>query len=122
MATSPLSYLCSVATLSTNATSGPDVGKMIEDLVEVVVEAEPRFPTPWAPRPEADPALLALTGPWYWGAAPFALKLLGDRHLELVTLGSRGRQSRFRPEVDGTWTGLGRTPTALTSLPLPAER
>ena len=89
-----------------NATSGPDVGKMIEDLVEVVVEAEPRFPPPWAPLPEADPALLALTGPWYWGAAPFALKLLGDRHLELVTLGSRGRQSRFRPQGDGTWTGL----------------
>ena len=89
-----------------NATSGPDVGGLIEDLVEAVVTAEPRFPQPWAPLAEADPALLALTGPWYWGAAPFAVKLHADRHLELVTLGKRGRESRFRPHGDGTWTGL----------------
>ena len=58
-----------------NATSGPDLGALIEDLVEVVATAEPRLPAAWAPLPEADPALLALTGPWYWGAAPFAVKL-----------------------------------------------
>lgn len=90
----------------TNATSGPDVGALVEDLVEAVVTAEPRFPQAWAPLPEADPALLALAGPWYWGAAPFAVRLHADRHLELVTLGKRGRESRFRPQGDGTWTGL----------------
>ena len=79
---------------------------MVEDLVAIVATAEPRTPAPWTPLPGAEPALLALTGPWYWGAAPFALRLLPQRHLELVTLGTRGRESRFRPEPDGTWTGL----------------
>nr|WP_232530793.1 serine hydrolase domain-containing protein [Microlunatus antarcticus] len=89
-----------------NATSGPDLGALIEDLVEVVTTAEPRLPEAWAPLPEADAELLALTGPWYWGAAPFAVRLLAERHLELVTLGRRGRESRFRPEADGAWTGI----------------
>ena len=56
--------------------------------------------------PHVDPELLALTGPWYWGAAAFALRLLKDRWVELVALQDRGRQSRFRPEADGSWTGL----------------
>ncbi|GAA3571707.1 serine hydrolase domain-containing protein [Microlunatus spumicola] len=89
-----------------NATSGPDLGALVEDLVDAVATAEPREPEPWAPLPDADPELLALTGPWYWGAAPFAVRLQADRHLELVTLGSRGRESRFRPAADGRWTGL----------------
>jgi len=89
-----------------NATSGPDLGALVEDLVDAVATAEPREPEPWAPLPGADPDLLALTGPWYWGAAPFAVRLQADRHLELVTLGSRGRESRFRPTSDGRWTGL----------------
>ena len=91
-----------------NATSGPDLGALNADLVEIVATAEPRLPTAWAPLPSAEPELLALTGPWYWGAAPFALRLLADRHLELVTLGTRGRESRFRPEPDGRWTGEDR--------------
>lgn len=89
-----------------NATSGPDLAAVVEDLVDVVATAEPRDPAPWVPLPDADPSLLALTGPWYWGAAPFAVRLGAGRHLELVTLGSRGRESRFRPEPDGRWTGL----------------
>jgi len=89
-----------------NATSGPDLGALVEDLVDVVATAEPREPAPWVPLPTAEPDLLALTGPWYWGAAPYAVKLGAGRHLELVTLGSRGRESRFRPEPDGRWTGL----------------
>ena len=89
-----------------NATSGPDLGAVVADLVDVVVKAEPRDPAPWVPLPGAEPDLLALTGPWYWGAAPFAVRLLAGRHLELVTLGSRGRESRFRPASDGRWSGL----------------
>ena len=89
-----------------NATSGPDLGALVGDLVDVVATAEPRDPEPWAPLPDAEPDLLALTGPWYWGATPFAVRLQADRHLELVTLGSRGRESRFRPGPDGRWTGL----------------
>ncbi|SEP95569.1 serine hydrolase domain-containing protein [Microlunatus flavus] len=89
-----------------NVTAGPDLGGLIEDLAEVVRTAEPRFPQAWKPLPEADPELLALTGPWYWGATPYAVKLQADRHLELVTLAARGRESRFGPEGEGTWTGL----------------
>ncbi len=89
-----------------NATSGPDLGALVADLVAVVATAEPREPAAWAPLPGAEPALLALTGPWYWGAAPFAVRLLAERHLELGTLGTRGRESRFAPGADGTWTGL----------------
>lgn len=89
-----------------NATSGPDLGTVAADLVGLVADAEPRRPRAWAPLAEVDPDLLALTGPWYWGAAPLALRLQPDRHLELVGLSGRGRESRFRPEADGTWTGL----------------
>ncbi len=89
-----------------NATSGPDLGAVVEDLVDIVASAEPRDPAPWVPSASAEPELLALTGPWYWGAAPYALKLVAERQLELVTLSARGRESRFRPEPDGAWTGL----------------
>ncbi|WP_375432310.1 serine hydrolase domain-containing protein [uncultured Friedmanniella sp.] len=89
-----------------NATSGPAVGSIAADLLGIVADAEPRPPAAWSPLPEVDPDLLALTGPWYWGAAPYALRLRAERHLELVRLSVRGRESRFRPEPDGSWTGL----------------
>ena len=38
-----------------NATSGPDLGALVEDLVDVVAKAEPRDPAPWAPLPGAEP-------------------------------------------------------------------
>jgi hypothetical protein len=56
--------------------------------------------------PEVDQALLALTGPWYWGPRPYVLRLLPGRAVELTPVDSHGRGSRFRPEPDGTWTGL----------------
>ncbi|MET7933555.1 serine hydrolase domain-containing protein [Streptomyces sp. NPDC005322] len=89
-----------------NATSGPAIGAVAADLVGIVAEHEPRIPGPWRPLSEADPALLALTGPWYWGANPFVLRLRADRALELSPVGGNGRASRFRAEPDGTWTGL----------------
>jgi hypothetical protein len=55
---------------------------------------------------QADQALLALTGLWYWGPRAFALRLLAGRELDLVPVSGRGRSSRFRAEADGTWTGL----------------
>ncbi|MEU1625350.1 serine hydrolase domain-containing protein [Streptomyces sp. NPDC020096] len=89
-----------------NATSGPHTTAIAADLIRIVAEHEPRIPAPWRPLREADPDLLALTGPWYWGAAPFTLRLRGDRALELTALGAVGRSSCFRAETDGTWTGL----------------
>ncbi|MFI7104574.1 serine hydrolase domain-containing protein [Streptomyces sp. NPDC050161] len=90
-----------------NCTSGPAIGGIAADLLEIVADREPRIPAPWRPLPgPPDEALLALTGPWYWGAKPFALRLLAERALDLTPLTGTGRASRFRAEADGTWTGL----------------
>lgn len=89
-----------------NATSGVAVNAVLADLIATVAAAEPRMPDEWRPSPEGASDLLALTGPWYWGAAPFGLRLLPSRELELVTLGRGGRESRFRRQPDGTWLGL----------------
>ncbi|MFI9050575.1 serine hydrolase domain-containing protein [Streptomyces sp. NPDC053427] len=90
-----------------NCTSGPAVGGIAADLLEIVAEREPRIPEPWRPLTgPLDHDLLALTGPWYWGARPFVLRLTAGRGLELAPLSGPGRGSRFRPEPDGSWTGL----------------
>ncbi|MGO4420204.1 serine hydrolase domain-containing protein, partial [Streptomyces sp. MCAF7] len=89
-----------------NATSGPMLGTAAADLVRIAAEHEPPMPAPWRPLPEADPELVALTGPWYWGPTPFLLRLRPERGLELRPLNGRGRGARFRAEPDGTWTGL----------------
>jgi CubicO group peptidase (beta-lactamase class C family) len=86
-----------------NSTSAPAVGA---DLVRIVAEREPRLPDPWRPLPTADPELLALTGPWYWGSHTYLLRVLPDRGLDLSPIGGQGRPSRFQAEADGTWTGL----------------
>jgi hypothetical protein len=64
------------------------------------------MPARWKPLPEVDQALLALTGPWYWGPRPYVLRLLPGRAVELAPADGKGRSSRFRPEADGTWIGL----------------
>ncbi|GGU81204.1 serine hydrolase [Streptomyces albospinus] len=90
-----------------NCTSGVAISAVAADLVQITAEHEPRIPEPWRPLSgPVDEELLAVTGPWYWGANPFALRLRDGRALELVTLSGSGRTSRFRPEPDGTWTGL----------------
>ncbi|WP_031071873.1 serine hydrolase domain-containing protein [Streptomyces sp. NRRL S-118] len=94
------------AVVLANATSGPVPGVVAADLVRIVAEAEPRIPAPWRPLPEVDPALLALTGPWYWGTYAYGLAIGADRGVELRPLRGPGRASRFRAEADETWTGL----------------
>ncbi|GGR47654.1 serine hydrolase domain-containing protein [Streptomyces netropsis] len=89
-----------------NLTNGFEVSALASDLVGTVADHEPRIPAPWRPLDEVDPELLELTGPWYWGATPFALRLCAGRGLELSPLGRGGRGARFRAEADGTWTGL----------------
>ncbi|HEX5120677.1 MAG TPA: serine hydrolase domain-containing protein [Pseudonocardiaceae bacterium] len=88
-----------------NSTAGVRIAGVVADLVDVVATREPYTPAEWVPMAEVDQELLALTGPWYWGPQGFALKLKADRWLELVPLGGDSRY-RFRPETDGTWTGL----------------
>ncbi len=94
------------AVVLTNVTFGAPVSDIAADLIRITAEHEPRIPEPWRPLPDADPLLLDLTGPWYWGPAPFALRLLPGRVLALTPLTAWGRGARFRPEPDGTWTGL----------------
>ncbi len=89
-----------------NVTSGPDIGTIAIDLAKIVADNEPRSPARWKPLPDVDPALLALTGLWYWGPRPYVLRLLADRGVELTPVAGIGRESRFRAEPDGTWTGL----------------
>ncbi|MEV6419783.1 serine hydrolase domain-containing protein [Streptomyces sp. NPDC051662] len=94
------------AVVLANVTSGPYVGVIAAELIGIVAEAEPRIPEPWRPLPEADRALLDLTGPWYWGTQPFGLKWSSDRGLELNPLRGGGRGSRFVVQPDGDWRGL----------------
>ncbi len=89
----------------TNCTSGPPVGSLTADLVRIVADAEPGFPEPWKPLPEADERVLELAGPWYWGTSGYGLRVRADE-IELAPLQGVGRSARFRAEEDGTWTGL----------------
>ncbi|MET7594989.1 MULTISPECIES: serine hydrolase domain-containing protein [unclassified Streptomyces] len=94
------------AVVLANCTSGPLVSNLAAELVRVVAEAEPRIPAPWRPLPEVDRDVLELAGQWYWGTLAFALRLSADEGLSLGPLAGGGRRSRFRPNGDGTWTGL----------------
>jgi CubicO group peptidase (beta-lactamase class C family) len=90
-----------------NTTAGADVPAVCVDLIDIVATLEPPLPGEWAPLPEVDPELLALTGPWYWGPAPRALRLMHDGWISLAPLaGPGGRASRFRPTGKDTWVGL----------------
>lgn len=91
-----------------NSTAGLAVGNLGAKLIKIVAEHEPRLPREWTPLQDVDAALLDLTGHWYWGPAPYVLRLLPDRWLSLTPAGQNGNGvlGRFRPEPDGTWTGL----------------
>ncbi|QNP71640.1 beta-lactamase family protein [Streptomyces roseirectus] len=89
-----------------NCTSGLLLGSLGADLVRIVAEAEPRIPEPWKPLQHVEPAVLELVGQWYWGTYGFALRWTADGLLSLAPLARAGRQSRFEPNGDGTWTGL----------------
>ncbi|EPH40463.1 serine hydrolase domain-containing protein [Streptomyces aurantiacus] len=89
-----------------NCTSGPPVALVAAELLQIVAEAEPRIPEPWRPLPEVDQAVLELAGPWYWGTSAYVLRLAAEGAVELGPLAGAGRGSRFRPNGDGTWTGL----------------
>lgn len=95
------------AVVLANCTSGPAVTAIAADLVRIVAEAEPRLPEPWRPMTAADDAVVQLAGPWYWGTHASALRLMADGTAELGPIAAgRGRSARFRPNGDGTWTGL----------------
>ncbi|MFC9131685.1 serine hydrolase domain-containing protein [Streptomyces sp. NPDC057099] len=94
------------AVVLANCTSGPMTSGVAADLIRIVAEAEPRIPAPWTPMREVEPSALELAGQWYWGTHAFALRLTADGLASLEPLSGNGRRSRFRPNGDGTWTGL----------------
>ncbi|MCL6668219.1 serine hydrolase domain-containing protein [Streptomyces panaciradicis] len=94
------------AVVLANCTSGPLLSAVGADLVRIVAEAEPRIPEPWRPLREVDADVMELAGQWYWGTYGFALRLTADGLASLEPLSGAGRRSRFRPNGDGTWTGL----------------
>ncbi|MEW5353382.1 serine hydrolase domain-containing protein [Streptomyces sp. 16-176A] len=94
------------AVVLVNCTSGVSPVAVGADLVRIVAEAEPRIPEPWRPARDVDPAVLELVGQWYWGTNAFGLRLGADGLVSLGPLTGSGRRSRFRPNGDGTWTGL----------------
>ncbi|WP_210159222.1 serine hydrolase domain-containing protein [Microbispora oryzae] len=87
-----------------NTTSGVR-GGLDTDLLDILAEHEPPLPAEWSPRP-VDEDVLALTGPWYWGPAPYMLRALPRRGLSLTPVNGQGRTSRFAAQADGTWLGL----------------
>ncbi|TDQ04513.1 serine hydrolase domain-containing protein [Labedaea rhizosphaerae] len=90
----------------TNTTAGVAMGALTGDLIRLVEEYEPDLPAPWRPMAEYDPEMLALTGLWHWGPSPYVLRLKPGGWLDLAPMADRGRASRFRPNGDGTFTGL----------------
>lgn len=94
------------AVVLANCTSGPLLSTVGADLVRIVAEAEPRIPEPWRPSREVGADVMELAGQWYWGTYGFALRLTADGLASLEPLSGAGRRSRFRPNGDGTWTGL----------------
>jgi CubicO group peptidase (beta-lactamase class C family) len=102
--TNPADTTCAVALA--NATSGPAVSALTFDLIDILTRHEPKPPAEWTPMTDVDPDMLALAGHWYWGTTGFGLRLRSGNWLELAPLRRGDRPARFRPEPDGTWTGL----------------
>ena len=108
-------YLCALwvdpeeglgASVMANTTSGIPIGLLAADLVSIVSTHEPKVPEPWKPLSTVDPALLELTGPWFWGPTGYALRLPASGGLDLVQLnGNVGRGTQFKRNRDGRWVG-----------------
>jgi CubicO group peptidase (beta-lactamase class C family) len=94
------------AVVLANTTSGLVPGALTLELVTMVVDREPRLPAAWTPVADLPREVLDIVGPWYWGPAGFVLTARGTDELRLAPLTREGPPVRFRPNPDGTWTGL----------------
>ena len=93
------------AVFMANTTAGVN-SALLTDLLDLLTEHEPRIPEAWQPSTGVEASLLDLTGYWYWGPTPHVLRILPNGMLNLAPVKGKGRASRFRPDADGTWTGL----------------
>jgi CubicO group peptidase (beta-lactamase class C family) len=78
------------ALVLTNTTAGVGVGQVVADLIDIAATREPRIGQAWQPSSEVDPALLELTGPWYWGPAPYVLRVEAGGWLSLAPAAGGG--------------------------------
>ncbi|RBY82794.1 serine hydrolase [Blastococcus sp. TF02A-26] len=86
-----------------NTTSGME--QLWPGLLADLRTAEPRVVEEWRPSPS--PVELDSLGVWYWGPAPYVLRVVAGGLLQLDPLpGRAGRASRFVARADGTWLGL----------------
>jgi CubicO group peptidase (beta-lactamase class C family) len=86
-----------------NSTTGFNIA-LGTGLLGILSECEPYSPPEWTPA-RVDQGLLDMLGSWFWGPAPFTLRLDGNE-LELRMAGGDGRGMRFRPDGQGGWTGI----------------
>jgi CubicO group peptidase (beta-lactamase class C family) len=84
----------------------PSAVTQVEDPFELMDECEPVVPPTWSPMPQVSRELLALTGPWFWGTSQGVLRVESDGWLKLETVSGMVSTSRFRPNGDGTFTGV----------------
>lgn len=96
------------AIVACNSTTGFSMG-LGTDLLTILAEQEPCEPAEWKPvhveQGQISTGLLALLGSWFWGPAPFTLRL-SSGELELSRDGADGRGMRFRRDDAGAWRGI----------------
>jgi CubicO group peptidase (beta-lactamase class C family) len=85
-----------------NATLPPAFGSMPGDLLRLVTELQPRLPDPWRPAESADQDSMELTGVWYRGPVPYALRWRGDGGIEFSNLQTPAAPVGLR-RVDDRW-------------------
>jgi D-alanyl-D-alanine carboxypeptidase len=86
-----------------NATSGYEMDALAADLIGLTEYYEPAIPPEWHAAPAVDPAVLSLTGTWYWGPSPQILRAHDDNELSLTPLSDHNAPTRFQSAGDGTW-------------------
>jgi D-alanyl-D-alanine carboxypeptidase len=88
-----------------NATSGYAMDALAADLIGLTESHEPAIPPEWRPAPAVDPAVLSLTGTWYWGPSPQILWAHDNNELSLAPLSDHHAPTWFQPTGNGTWLG-----------------
>ena len=88
-----------------NTTSGAVIASLVADLLDIVATHEPRLPAEWAPMADFDRRSARADRPVVLGPGPLRAAAGGGQLAGTQPAESNGRY-RFRPELDGTWTGL----------------
>jgi CubicO group peptidase (beta-lactamase class C family) len=88
---------------ASNVTYGGDPA-LAKDLLRILREHEPRVVEEWRTAPLPDGVELDLLGVWYWNAAPFTLRAVGDG-LELARLRAGDPPDRFARR-GGAWRAV----------------